>query len=333
MYHQARTHTRLCFSLLVIMFWCAILLSPEISEAQSFAGGGAGIQLLADPPFPGPDSSVLISLDDYTIDTMGADISWYINGTVNPTYRNEREITIQTGKLGEKTTIRVVLSWNNIPSLTNTLVIQPMVVDVILETDTYVPDFYHGRALPSDESPLRAIAVVHGDDSVADTAYTYKWSMGRDVFSGGPVKGKNVVEFTPPLYNSNPILLQVYNNDGVQVGRKQLELPRVQPELHFYERSPLRGLSTREVSNPLSLIGEEVTIYGEPYFINSKLRESDIGFTWKINGTDTPHDATQLNSVTLRHVGGQGSADIGLSVLTKTQIPQFIESRFKMLFQ
>ena len=150
---------------------------------------------------------------------------------------------------------------------------------------------------------------------------------------GGPVKGKNVLDFNIPHYDNGALSVEVFNSLGETIGKQFLAIPVVQPELHFYEHSPLRGLFEREVASPLTFIGEETTIYGEPYFMNTRMREQDASFSWSINSESAPHDTETPNAITLRHVGGEGSAEVGLTIVTKGQIPQFLEGAFSLFFQ
>lgn len=317
----------------ILTLCCMLFLIPNISSAQSFIGGSNDIQLTTDTQFPEPNTSVQISLNDYTVETVGATIQWYVDGVEKTESRNDRSITVTTGGVGVKTTLRAVVSRTNGPQLSASLSIIPNIIDIILETNTYIPSFYKGKALPSEESPLRAIAVVHDNSSTPDNSYVYKWSIGTTVLSGGPLKGKNVLEFTPPRYTSGGLTVEVFDTSGTPLGKKTIPLSRVAPELHFYEHNPLRGLYEREITSPHALIGDETTIYGEPFFINTQALERDANFEWEIDGTDTSSDPGQPNTITLRHVGGVGNAQIDLRVLTKSKIPQLLGGSFQLLFE
>ena len=62
---------------------------------------GAEITLNTSPEFPEPNSAVLVSLDDYSINTLGATIQWFVDGVEMIGSRNYRSITVQSGSLGE----------------------------------------------------------------------------------------------------------------------------------------------------------------------------------------------------------------------------------------
>jgi len=311
---------------------CVYVVAIPVTEAQSIPQG-AQINLVAKPEFPDPNTLVEISLDDYSVETAGASITWYVNETEYSIGRNERSITIPAGDLGKKTTIRAVLNRTNAVPLSASMTLIPTTIDIILEAYTHVPDFYKGRALPSNDSKARAIAVVNDNSSTPDTAYAYKWSVGSNLISGGAVKGRNVLEFDIPHYINGGIALEVFDSSGALVGKKNLPLTPVNPELHFYEHSPLRGLFEKAITGPHPLIGEETTIYGEPYYFNADMNEREADFAWEINGVRTPHNPESPNTISLLRQGGAGKADIRFILQAKTKIPQLLENKFSLIFQ
>lgn len=306
---------------------------PITSHAQAFLTENTGVTIISKPEFPSANTSVLVSLDDYSINTLGAKIAWYVNNIELTQFRNARSATVQTGDIGKKLTVQVALTRDNGLPLTAKLDIIPTKVDIVLEANTYVPTFYKGRRLPSSESEVRAIAVVHDGTQTPDTEYTYTWSRDETILLGGPVKGKNVLNFTMPHYDKERLTVEVFNTNGAIIGRHSIVLESSNPELHFYEQSPLRGLFHKEITTPFTLIGDETTIYGEPYYLNSKINDSSTKFSWEINGDDVQPDTLAPNALTLSHVGGGGSAEIGLEVLNETRIPQLVKKIFKIYFE
>ena len=320
------------FACLVFLLSLTLMVTPQV-HAQFFQTGSSGLNLVAVPQFPTPHGTVEVSINDYSIDTIGADIEWFVNGSELRDMRNERSIFLEAGALGEKTTVRAVLTRNNAPTLSKTIELVPSQVDLILEADTYVPSFYQGRALPSRESKVRVIAVVHDAGKTPDTAYTYRWSEGAKVLLGGPVKGKNVLDLTMSRYRDTSLSVEVLNNEGVTVGKRSLTLKSEEPEIHFYEHSPLRGLVEKEVQSPLPLIGEEITVYGEPFFMNTEISSAAADFVWKINGARSSAAIEDPNAITLRHMGGAGEAEIHLSIMTKGRVPQLASKAFSLFFE
>ena len=309
-----------------VLFWA------HSAQAQ-FLPANTGIQLTLSPKSPAPGDEVRVSLDAYSVDTVGATISWFIDGVAQPAAKNNRSLTVIAGALGKNMTIKATVAPQSGVPFTLTTIIKPTVVDVVLEADSYIPSFYAGRALPSRGSHMRAIAIVHDGTNRAPSSYTYKWTLGNSALLGGAILGRSFVELEMPQYNKETLAVEVIGPDGASVGRGMVLLKSVDPELFFYEYSPLRGLSTRTIHDPHTLIGEEVTIYGEPYYINSTMSESDAKFSWKISGAETPTNADVPNAITLRGVGDSGAANIELSVLTNTRIPQAVRGLFRLLFE
>jgi hypothetical protein len=272
---------------------------------------------------------VAVSLEDYSIDTLGAIIQWYVDGEELKDRKNERSIAVLSKALGEKTDVRVVVSRPNSPQLSQSVSIVPAAVDLILEADTYVPYFYQGRALPSGDSSVKAIAVVN-DGSGKKAPYSYKWAEGSTVLFGGPLKGKNAVNMTLSRYDNKTLSVEVFDSKGASVGRKAIVLRASEPELLFYEESPLRGLSERSIASPFVSFGDQVTLYGEPYYLNAQMSDADS--YWSIDGQQ--QGASEIpNAITLEKTGSGGSALIKFTAITKGLVPQFLEDSFKIVFE
>lgn len=331
---QSRHSLSITLTLLVIgCVWGLFFLASTV-QAQSFSVGGAGLSLVVKPEFPKPYETVTVSINDYSIDTLGSTITWSVDGEELSDSRNERSITLSTGGLGKKNEVRALITNPKMPSFSATQIIIPVTIDTILEADTYVPAFYKGRALPSGEATVRAIAVVHDGTEIPDTRYTYKWTLNDSVLYGGPVTGKNVAEFTIPRYDGARLTVDVFNKDSVRVGRQSFLLKPADVEMHFYENSTLRGLNQREVGSTYALTREEATIFAEPYFMNTNIiTPSFADTTWKINGVKAEGDTQIPNAITLKRVGEAGGALIECSIVTKTRIPQYVTSSFQAFFQ
>lgn len=327
-----RRITRSINAPLMLLALCVFFFVFGNSElhAQSLSLGT--ISLETNPEYPAPKSLVSVSLNDYSVNALGATIQWFIDGVEQGKFKNERSIQVTAGNLGEKKSIRVVLTRAGAPTLSNTVIISSNIVDIVLEAQTYVPTFYKGRALPSSESTVRAIALMHDKAGGIKDTYTYKWSLGDTVLLGGPVKGKYVLEQKMPRFEDSELTVEVFDTKGSAVGRHTILLNPAQPELHFYEYTPLRGLSERASSNPLALIGEETTIFGEPYYLNARMRGTDAKFTWLVDGNEAGQNLDAPNTITLRQNGISGKSFLSFSIRTLAQIPQYVTESLQLVF-
>jgi hypothetical protein len=309
---------------------CVFVLPTENTHAQLSEGQPIGLSV--EPQYPSPHSSVIISLEAYSMDTTGATIRWYIDKVEQVSARNERGIEVQTKALGQKQVVTAEITLPNNFTFNVTRDIIPSEVDIILESSAYTPAFYKGRALPGGNSIVRVIAIPHTTSNSPANAFTYEWKQGETVLFGGPVKGKYTADVLMSRYDDDYITVRVTNSTGAIVGGKAILLKPVEPELHFYEENPLRGLSSRAITDSLYLIGEETTIHAEPFYMATDLSRRTINFEWQINGGEaTPGEDS--HTITLRRTNeGGGSVRIDVTALTTTAIPQYVQRGMSIIF-
>ena len=323
-------------SLVVLLFAFALTFSvvyvvPLITHAQEGLPAGSSVSLTLDPLFPEPGSAVTVALDAYSIDTSGATITWYVDGAEVPSFRNARSIILTVGAIGDTTNVSAVVKSPSLPEFTVRKTIAPSAVDLIVEASTYVPAFYKGRALPSGESPAHIVAIPHIAGVTDPSSLTYRWEYSGSVLLGGPIRGKQSVDVIVSKYTGGYVIVTVMNGKGESVARKSIRLEAMEPELHFYEENPLRGLSERAIVNSFILVGDETLIHGEPYFMNTKLTDGGTNFEWTINGNPAQNQADP-HTITLQRTGGAGHASIGLRAITTTRIPQYVQGNFTISF-
>lgn len=307
-----------------------LILFPLALNAQI----GTDASLTLNPSNPLPNSEVTVSLNAYSVDTTGATISWFIDGVEQQQSRNLRSITVDTGDIGTSKTIRTTVTPQGGFGMTLTRTITPASVDIIVEADTYVPSFYKGRALPTSGAPIRIIAIPHTRSGEAAGTYTYKWELGNKVLFGGPLKGRNVVETTMPQYNDETLIVTVFDGSSNVVAKGVRSLSIADPEILFYEDNPLRGTSRRAVTDTYTLIGDEVTVKAEPYFMNTVAAlDGTILYEWSVNNRRIGNPSDDPRAITLRKSGGAGSALVDLMARNTKDLLQFTRGNFSIFFE
>ncbi len=320
---------RFIFPLLLGGIFCIFTL-PGVATAQ--INDSFGAQLNTEPLYPKPLSPVTVNLEAYSFDTTGATILWYIDGVEQVENRNERALTFTTGKIGERDTVLAKITPQNSFTVSTSLVVTPSEVDIILEAETYVPAFYKGRTLPAGNSVVRAIAIPHMVPAIPLSSLTYEWRQGETVLFGGPVKGKYAADITVSRYEGDYIQVTVAGERGEKVGGRAISLTPAEPELHFYEENPLRGLSTKAIKDSLMLIGDETTIHAEPFFMTTDLSTDTARFEWRVDGGIVTTDVENGHTLTVRKTGTGGSGRIETTALTTTAIPQYVQDGFTIQF-
>ncbi len=279
-----------------------------------------------------PNSTIELELNAYTINMAGATVRWYINNIEVVGSRNDRSLSLTTGDLGTTQVVKAVISRPQGPSVTASYTVTPTVVDIILEANTYTPPFYEGRALPSDRSTVRAIAVPHTGKVLNPATLSYDWRLGGDLIGGGAALGKQMVEFVMPRFHNQNISVTVHDSQGRLLASERLVLNATNPELLFYEYNPLRGLGHRALTNGSVLIGEEITVEAAPYHIDADLMRSGTTYRWRVDGQTVNNPNNPPFQIVLSKQGEVGSARIGLELTTGRTIPQQVRGDFGLNF-
>ncbi len=325
--HMYTTHLKALFFSLV---FCGVLfVSNTPVHAQSLSLPTNTATLSVTTKFPEPGTAVTVTLEAYTINMIDATVVWFINDVEQPNLRNERAIRLIAKELGTTEKIRARIIKPGERSLDASISITSSNTDIIIEADTYTPLFYKGRALPSKSSTIRAVAIPQGTGGENPATFSYNWEYNDSTLYGGAVLGKQSVELTMPRYEDEVLSVTVYNSDGDIVGEEQALLTAVEPELHFYEANPLRGLSRKALGANFVLTGDETTVHGAPYFMNTDLSPQNSEYTWSVNSTPV---ATPENPhiITLRRSDTPGTVSVGLKIITNLKIPQIVEGVFSI---
>ncbi len=318
-------------ALIVVSLLLSVGVSVPTVRAQ-FSEMGSEASLITSPQYPYPNTNVTVELSAYSMNTAGADIRWYEDGTEITTARNERAITVNSGTFGESRTVKATLSLPGSAPLSLTKTITPGDIDIIIEADTYTPAFYKGRPLPSAESYVRAIAIPHLGAGVSPATLSYEWKLGENVLHGGPVKGKQATEFTLPLFDGSVLSVSVYDKAGTLVMKRSTTIQYTEPEVLFYEESPLRGESVRSLGNEFKLIGEETTLRAEPYHLDRTSAQSANRPEWMLSGSPVASQNDDPFTITLRKTGGAGSAPIDFILTNTKKLFQNVRGSFMIYF-
>ena len=152
--------------------------------------------------------------------------------------------------------------------------------------------------------------------------------MVHEVILGRVVNVKNILTFAMPIYSKGRSV-EVIGPERRVVARKSITPTSVQPELYFYEWSPLRGLYQRAISGQFPLIGGEATIYGEPYFVNASPNNQNAMIDWSIGNFSVSSDFGESRALTLS-TETMSEGAVSLRILTKDTVPQLLEGSFNV---
>ena len=319
---------RLFFILLLILF----STGNNTAHAQLDAQGIVNPELLLEavPEFPRPGEPVTITINDYAGGTYGSNVTWLYDGQVVGEAENRRSVTLTAGALNTEAKVEAVLSKPSGGREVLSTTIKPVYLDIIIEAQTRVPDFYLGRALPSIGSLVNATALVNDGSFRTDLVYT--WRLNRQVLEGGPIRGRNQVSFTTPRGDTSVLSVQATEPNGNVLARRSMFVAAVFPTISFHEVSALFGMRQNPIDSELILIGNTVTIQAEPYNLDIRVFNNPDIAQWEVNNALTQNQGANPYQITFQPTGLAESASLSFQVRDTTQILQGASDNIQVRF-
>jgi|GEM_PF-383297 len=255
----------------------------------------APINVTLKPEYPAAFQDVVASVDSYSADMDRSNIAWSLNGKVVQQGIGAKTFRFKAGKNGSYTNLSVSIFFNGVES-TKTVSITPATVDLLWQTDSYVPPFYKGKALYSHQSGVKVVAVpnIFTKDGVLvpTSKLIYRWKLDKEFVADVSGVGKNIVTFSDTIpVNEKIISVEVSTADASVKTVGQIFISSVSTSPVLYQDTPLTGISyERALPRSLSLGDSEMKLVIEPYFFSVKNRDSNsLYYSWSLNGKTVPN--------------------------------------------
>lgn len=313
-----------------LLLVCALLL-PTIGQAQ-FNALTSEVSLEVRPKIPEPNSTVTVTINDYALSGGSGDVRWFRDGEAVAGAANARSIEVPVGAVGEPTTIEARIGRTTGDVRVAETTITPAQVAIILEPQTTAPTWYLGRSLPSVGSDVRAVAFPQTGDDLSPEDYTYTWRLNGSTLRGGGVRGQQATLFTMPFGGDTILGVTIARPDGVVVAERSVVVPAVEPELQFYGRNALRGMSRLAQPASFQLLGTELTLVAEPFHLATNVTADNSVFEWTINNRTIANPSQDPYQITLRNDGGTGQFNVSFHVRNLEQLLQGAEQSFSVSF-
>ena len=316
----------------LVSIFIFLFLPIFVTHAQIGASiAEPGISIKITPTYPEPDTAFTASLDDYSSIDRVTNIAWKVDGEVQQSAANLRELNLRSMDGGQSTVIEAVVTYSTGRTQTIKQTVTPRYLDIIVEAQTKTPSFYLGRSLPSADSTVNLTAVL-SNTAIANGNLLYTWRLNNTVIGGGAQRGKNKTSITTPAGTAFLIGLEVSTLTGEILARRTVSVPSVSPTLHFYEKSSLYGLSNRSVSS-LNLTGDSITMQAEPYNLAIETYNLPDLVEWKINGAVVRNPNQNPYEITLTADNQTFSAStIDFHVRNLSSLLQGARGQFKLNF-
>lgn len=301
--HTSTQRTIMQLTVLVSVFLLCFLLPFYSINAQSQSAETINVKPVSQ--FYEPNSQIEIEVVSRLINLNDKQTTWNVNGNVVETGFGVKSITVPTGTQANPTTVRFKVVLPTEGTITRTLTLRPIEVDLVWESDqSYTPPFFKGKSLNPGWGEMTVTAIPHiykSDGSkYSKEDLVYRWEYNGIVYGDDSGRGKNsiTVNATP---RNNRMSVEIEEPNGEIVARDFVNFPRAEPEIVFYEESPNRGvILAQSFSNTVNLSqSSNFAITAQPYyFLAENSQASNLNYNWAINGStveQTPKDAINLN--------------------------------------
>jgi len=151
---------------------------------------------------------------------------------------------------------------------------------LIWSTNTYVPDAYPGKPLPTEGSVVEVIADINPNIDTHDLIF--RWFLDNEVIPNKSGLGKSVFQFkvkkSPP--DRYFLGLEVRTKQEKLIGEKYISIPVVEPQLVVRDKYiPGKIIHPGVTFHSF----QKLTLQAVPYFFNITKKE-DLNYKWAIAG-------------------------------------------------
>ncbi len=203
-------------------------------------------------------------------------------------------------------------------------------------TNSFVPDEFAGRALPTRGSYVKVVALPTKKLSANPDALYYRWLLDGNVMGWASGVGKSSFRFkvTKWTNDTHTIESQILNGaEGQIVFSRTLNLTVVAPSITLKEPS-----NDYAISDTYSLrTGRDLLLTATPFFFHAQSL-ADLNFAWKIDDQQLASpDEKNLNKLLIQIPAGELNEgfvkDLLLAVVHKTDELQQISVNLRLKIQ
>lgn len=288
------------------------------------------VSVSVSPANPGPGQLVTITLTSYSFDLETAQIQWSASGQPSSSGTGDTKYSITTKALGASTTVHATVTPIGSVPIQKTIVVTPMVVDMLWEaTDSIVPPFYRGKAMPTSESAVKFVAIPEiksaSGSYLPPASFVYNWSENYEADASKSGYGKSgYASFMDYLNPDKYVSVDVLSKDGTLATSGNLTLSPVAPKILWYASSPLYGpLYDTALEDGHAISGSDTSLIAEPYFFSpSTPLSKTLGYAWKLNDAAIPTPSIKNALFLHRDTSVKGTATVQVEVTSLTKLFQ-----------
>jgi hypothetical protein len=299
----------------------SLLIVATFAAGVTFAASPTGIALTVAPQNPLPGESTTITLNSFAYNLDIVKISWLVSGVKAGEGVGKKTFTVTAPSVGKEIIVTAQIALpDGIVEVSAS--VRPNTMALLWQaTDSYVPPFYKGKALPVLGSEIKIVALPEirsGSNTVNPKNMTYDWKFNYENDAASSGYGKNSYIYTQD-YLENTSVIGVTATTLSQNGGAEgdISIGSYLPKILFYKKDTNLGIIwENSLTNNHRVINEEVLV-AAPYFISPKnLWHPTLSWNWSINGQSAPtSDSVHPNLLPVKaETGISGNANIGLQI-------------------
>lgn len=324
------------FLVSTIAILCAFSITAHAQIPVSI--GGLELSLSTNSPVPG--ETVTITARSYTVDINAAKVTWYVDGKVVKSTVGGTVYELKAPPLGKKLAIDVVATVPEGTTVKASLNLGSGSVDIIFETDGYVPPFFKGKIPAVYQNTVTIIAIPHISNRAGveydPATLVYQWKRNGRALENQSGYGKQSIvmegDIVPRPYD---ISVSVWPRDNSAVAESYFSVSAGSPEVSFYVDDPLYGpLFNRSVGSTLRIsANKETTVLGVPFGFNKpRVGTGDLSWEWGLNGKGQSNLSSRESIILRSPDQSAGSSNIQLTIQNTDKILQGATGLFSAMF-
>lgn len=284
------------------------------------------VHIVADPQNPSPGDTVHLSLTGGSfLDLADSTVTWSVNGRSVAKGTGITTFDMVMGALGTESDVSVSVVAPDGTESDDSIAIIPTHIDLLMDSDSYTPPFYRGRALPSTGTQLHLQARVyfkHTDGAlIPSSSIIYTWSRNGEVIGSVSGVGHSSVTIPAPmLYGTDTISVKAISMDNTLSGTASIKIASVDPVLTLYENHPLFGIIYHQAMSANTFIPDsEMTFAAIPYFAQAQsANDAHLQYAWQVNSAPVAGNDSHVSEITINADNFKGPATINLSITHTT---------------
>lgn len=289
---------------------------------------------------PNPGETLDATVKSFSYDISAAKITWYINGQIVSSNTGADILTFTAPAMGKQLTMRVVVAVPSGPTLSKSITLGSGSVDLIVETDGYVPPYFAGKVPPVHQNQIRFVAIPHlaNSSGVEFDAknLVYNWRKDNSPISSASGYGKQTLTLEGDVIPRPYDILVTVSAPGLGAQAQSLiHVETVTPFVQFYIDDPLYGpLFNTAISDTLRIGSQkEASVIAVPYGFNKPATSAGtLDLTWTVNNTEHSELANHENVVLRSPDNGSGISNVQLDIRNSKRILQGASGAFSVVF-